>query len=362
MEIVSKMVVLPTNFLRKRGGKNGDISEAGNADNKETADRYADAFKNLSDEERRKRAGQITNEYYDLATDFYEWGWGQCFHFAPRFKSESFWESILRHEHFLAAKGGFKYGDKVLDLGCGVGGPLRNITKMTGAKVIGVNNNQYQITRAKSWDKKNRMEKMTDYIKADFNSIDSVKDGTMDGAYSIEAVCHAGDKVTFFKEIFRTLKPGACFVMYDWVVTDKFDLTNAEHRKIAHGIELGDGLPPLVHHSALTSALKEAGFEIEEAFDQIEAFEKQEAELVPWYDPLVGNYSSIFNFRATPFGRWCTHKMVGCMETLKLAPLGTSKTSSILQEAATYLVKGGQTGTFTPAYFVKARKPLKKSQ
>ena len=25
----------------------------------------------------------LTNKHYDLVTDFYEWGWGESFHFAP---------------------------------------------------------------------------------------------------------------------------------------------------------------------------------------------------------------------------------------------------------------------------------------
>jgi cyclopropane fatty-acyl-phospholipid synthase-like methyltransferase len=42
-----------------------------------------------------------------------------------------------------------KTGDKVLDLGCGVGGPLRRIAYLTGAHVTGVTISQYQIQRAK---------------------------------------------------------------------------------------------------------------------------------------------------------------------------------------------------------------------
>jgi sterol 24-C-methyltransferase len=30
------------------------------------------------------------NKYYDLATSFYEYGWGESFHFAHRYK----WESL----------------------------------------------------------------------------------------------------------------------------------------------------------------------------------------------------------------------------------------------------------------------------
>ena len=56
---------------------------------------------------------------------------GQSFHFATRYKTESFHESILRHEYFLASHLNVKPGEKVLDVGCGVGGPLRNIARFT---------------------------------------------------------------------------------------------------------------------------------------------------------------------------------------------------------------------------------------
>ena len=44
----------------------------------------------------------ITELYYDLVTDFYEYGRGKSFHFAPRIPGESFKESLARHERFLA--------------------------------------------------------------------------------------------------------------------------------------------------------------------------------------------------------------------------------------------------------------------
>lgn len=42
--------------------------------------------------------------FYNLVTDFYEWGWGQSFHFAPRRKGETFRESIRRAEYLLASR------------------------------------------------------------------------------------------------------------------------------------------------------------------------------------------------------------------------------------------------------------------
>ncbi|KAK3217821.1 hypothetical protein Dsin_011791 [Dipteronia sinensis] len=38
-------------------------------------------------------------------------------------------ESIKRHEHFLALQLGLKKGQKVLDVGCGIGGPMREIAR-----------------------------------------------------------------------------------------------------------------------------------------------------------------------------------------------------------------------------------------
>jgi cyclopropane fatty-acyl-phospholipid synthase-like methyltransferase len=90
------------------------------------------------------------NQYYDLATEFYEYGWGQSFHFATKYKGESFEASIARHEYWLASRIGIKKGDTVLDVGCGVGGPLRNIARFTGAKVIGLNNNE-SVTAYEGW-------------------------------------------------------------------------------------------------------------------------------------------------------------------------------------------------------------------
>jgi sterol 24-C-methyltransferase len=35
------------------------------------------------------------------------------------------------------------------DCGCGVGGPAREIARFSGCRVLGINNNEYQVQRAK---------------------------------------------------------------------------------------------------------------------------------------------------------------------------------------------------------------------
>ena len=47
-------------------------------------------------EVRKEEYGSMVDEFYHLVTDFYEWGWGQSFHFGPRYITETFDESIKR--------------------------------------------------------------------------------------------------------------------------------------------------------------------------------------------------------------------------------------------------------------------------
>lgn len=332
-----------------------------NADINSAADRFRERFdgKEATVESRKAEATTLVNEYYDLVTDFYEYGWGQAFHFAPRYVGETFYESVARHEYFLALHGGFQKGMKVLDIGCGIGGPARNIVRFTGCNVMGINNNAYQISRARRHDTRLGLNNLLDYTKTDFCNMPFEAE-TFDGAYAIEATCHATDKVQCYSEIFRCLKPGARFVCYEWVVTDKYDESNELHRKIRHGIELGDGLPTLETGKMVVEAMEKSGFVVEDAFDACERFETGKAANIPWYNPLEPNYTSITGLKASPIGRTATMILCFVLELIGLSPKGSRKAAEILEVAAVNLVMGGRLGIFTPSYFVKGLKPLKK--
>ena len=63
---------------------------------------------------RKQEAMAVNNAYYDLATDFYEYGWGESFHFAALRPGESREHSLAKHEYYLALKMGLKRGQRVL--------------------------------------------------------------------------------------------------------------------------------------------------------------------------------------------------------------------------------------------------------
>lgn len=107
---------------------------------------------------------------------------------------------------------------QVLDLGCGVGGPAREICRFSGADIVGVNNNSHQISRAEklSADSGPYVAAHCKYVQSDFMTL-PFADGSHDHAYAIEATCHAPDPVACYKEIMRCIKPGGYFVCYEWV-------------------------------------------------------------------------------------------------------------------------------------------------
>src|SRR3989442_8459888 len=117
---------------------------------------------------RREHYARMVNNFYDLVTDFYEFGWGQSFHFAPRHRGEPLAASIARHEFFLALRLGLRPGLKVLDVGCGVGGPMRAIARFSGVTIIGVNNNDYRVRRGIEQTRTAGLDHRCGLVKGDF--------------------------------------------------------------------------------------------------------------------------------------------------------------------------------------------------
>mmetsp|Transcript_35521 Transcript_35521/g.63384 ORF Transcript_35521/g.63384 Transcript_35521/m.63384 type:complete len:342 (-) Transcript_35521:293-1318(-) len=305
-----------------------------------------------SEDERKSNYTDMVNKYYDLATSFYEYGWGESFHFAHRWKGESHAESIKRHEHYLALKLRLEPKMKVLDVGCGVGGPLREIAKFSGASVTGLNNNAYQVSRGEVLNAKVGLASTCGFVKADFMNIPS-ETATYDAVYAIEATCHAPDATACYKEILRVLKPGGLFAGYEWCMTDAFNKDNEEHQKCKKGIEIGNGLPDIRTCKQVAEALKSAGFEVLETQDLCLTAE------VPWYDPLDTGKLSLSSFRTSAIGRFITRNMVWGLEKVGIAPKGSCEVSSFLETGADALVEGGKKELFTPMYFFVARKPSK---
>lgn len=301
----------------------------------------------------------VVNGYYDGATDLYEYGWGQNFHFARYYPGEGFYQALARHEHYLAHSMTLKPKMRVLDVGCGVGGPAREIARFADVEIVGLNNNEYQIARAQKYTKKAGLEGQISYVKGDFMKLsEQFGENSFDAVYAIEATCHAPTWEGVYGEIHKVLKPGGTFGVYEWCMTDKYDAKNAEHRKIAHGIEVGDGIPEMRSIAAARKALQTVGFKIEREEDLADQGDK-----IEWYYPLEGDIRKcqslwdVFTcWRMTWVGKFTTQTSVRALETFGLVPKGTHDVGEQLKIAGDSLVAGGKSKLFTPMMLFVCKK------
>ncbi|EEB08377.1 sterol 24-C-methyltransferase Erg6 [Schizosaccharomyces japonicus yFS275] len=314
--------------------------------------------------ERLQGYKKLVNGYYDLATDLYEYGWCQSFHFSKFYKGEPFSQSIARHEHYLAYRMGITPKSRVLDVGCGVGGPAREITEFTGCNMVGLNNNDYQISRCRNYAVKRNLENKQVFVKGDFMHM-PFEDNTFDFVYAIEATVHAPSLEQVYSEIYRVLKPGGVFGVYEWVMSDDYDPKNPEHRSIAYDIEKGDGIPQMCTMKDARDAMKAAGFDLQTAEDLTDTDNPD----LPWYYPLEGDirkcqtFWDVFTvFRTSRIGKFCTQTAVRVMEKVGLAAKGTFEVGETLAVAQRGLINGGKTHLFTPMYLMIGKKPATASK
>ncbi|TCD71961.1 Delta(24)-sterol C-methyltransferase [Steccherinum ochraceum] len=310
-------------------------------------------------ENRLQSYTEVVNGYYDGATILYEYAWAGSFHFSRFNKGEGFVASLARHEHYLAAHMQLKPGMRVLDVGCGVGGPAREIARFSDVQVVGVNNNEYQVGRARKHTQKAGLSDQVTFVKGDFMKlVEQFGENSFDAVYAIEATVHAPSWEGVYGEIEKVLKPGGIFGVYEWAMTDRWDPAIPSHKELAHKIEIGNGIPEMRHIAKARAALKNVGFEILHEEDLAER-----PDAIPWYYPLEGDLSKAQTFwdlfmcwRTSSSGMFVSHYGLWLLEALRAVPKGTWEVCETLKIAGEGCVEGGRTKLFTPMYLVVCRK------
>lgn len=227
--------------------------------------------------------------------------------------------------------------------------------------MVGVNNNAYQISRATAHAAKAGLSDKVSFVKSDFMNLD-FEEASFDAVYAIEATVHAPSLEGVYAQIFRVLKPGGRVGIYEWVMTDAYDESNARHRDIRLGIERGNGIANMVTRQSAEDAMRAVGFQIEHHEDLAA---RKGNDIKPWYAPLTGEWNQAHSawdlvscLRLTRAGRLAIETLLGVLESVRMAPPGTRETAKELSAGADALVAGGKEGLFTPMYLMVATKPL----
>ena len=219
---------------------------------------------------------QLVREFYDNAGPCFETVMGDVWHFgdpeAERRGASAREAALLLDEQLVAATGLTQDG-WALDFGSGVGGATVHMAKVSGARFVGLTNNdslnQRSRARAAAEGVADRVSFMTlgdtDYRNLPFPT------GTFDAAFFLESVCHLPDKPAFFREMFRVLRPGATLAGMDWLQRAFGDRQTPE--AIAEYMDAVDALYCIPGHGTIESyrAMAEAaGFEVTTAVDLYE--------------------------------------------------------------------------------------------
>ena len=298
---------------------------------------------------------ETVREYYDLCSEFMVFGWSESLHFTPLAPGESLEESQIRHQRLMIAKLELQEGMEVVDIGCGIGAPMRHVVREAGVRVVGVNVNEIQLERAKSLNAEAGLERMVDYVACSFMDMSCIEDCTFDRGYAIESTCHAPDKAGAFAEIYRVLRPGALFWGQEMCLTDKFDPDDARHRAIKRDLMHGIALTEIATMDEVNRALEAAGFRVEEGTD-LAVEEGNPA--IPWYRPMERRYGSLGTaLRRIPIGRKAFIGASRLAEAVGVFPKGSADVVRFMDLTADAYVAGGRAGIFTPLYCFLARKP-----
>jgi len=321
-----------------------------------TTEGFNNQFNSEKDQARRSAYQKTTETFYNLITDFYEWGWGRSFHFAPRYEGETFAYSIKRYEHYVASLLRIP-GDKatlenqqhkILDVGCGVGGPMRSIAQFFKyrAHMTGINITAEHIRRC---DKYNKAINMNNYdlIKGDFNAIPR-DDNSFDAAYDFEATLHSTDLLRTFKEVYRVLKPGARFVSAQYCCTPKYDPKNPTHRDILTRIDNTNGCYVIDRTIPSTKqTFEDAGFKV---ISHEDVFQPENLNTHPFHE---------MGFATTKLGLMLTLTFTHVGEFCGFLPKGTCEVQKLLIGGATSFREGGELDIVTPGALFVVEKPLK---
>lgn len=145
--------------------------------------------------------------------------------------------------------------------------------------------------------------------------------------------------------IYNGISDSRQFGVYEWGMTDKWDPSIPEHKELAHGIEIGNGIPEMRPIALATQAIKNVGFNLTHDEDLADR-----SDAIPWYYPLEGDLSKAQTFwdlilcwRTSASGKFVTHNGLLFLETLRIIPKGTKAVCDELKVAGDSVLAGGQT-------------------
>jgi len=144
-------------------------------------------------------------EYNDAMTTMLELIWGVGF-MAPGGEG-----NIARLVEGLAIR-----DRRILDIGCGIGGPAFVLASKYGAHVVGTDIESQLIEQARLRAERLGIDSICEFVAVDPGPM-TFPDGSFDVVLSTGVIMQIENKREIFEEALRVLKPGGILTCYDWM-------------------------------------------------------------------------------------------------------------------------------------------------
>jgi SAM-dependent methyltransferase len=116
---------------------------------------------------------------------------------------------------------------RVLEIGCGSGGPALQLARSTGCELVGVDVHEDGVANATRMAREAGLDARASFVHADASEVLPFASGSFDALLCVDAVNHLRDRARVFGEWARVLAPGGRVVFTD-PITVTGPLTNAE--------------------------------------------------------------------------------------------------------------------------------------
>jgi len=171
-------------------------------------------------------------KFYDESTQVWLDVWGDDLHHGY-YESKDFKDHKLAQIIMIDKALEFGYGineiqsssfqiNNMVDVGCGVGGSSRHISKKYGSTGIGLSLSKFQILKANEITEKAQLQDRLKFIVADAMNM-PLTNNTFDLTWSMESGEHMPDKSDFMKELFRVTAPGGRIIIVTWCHRELLD-------------------------------------------------------------------------------------------------------------------------------------------
>ena len=153
--------------------------------------------------------------HYQIGTLFYRLLWGPHIHHGLWYGDESPYVAQCQLTDALADLAQISANDKIVDIGCGMGGSAIRLAKMRGCDVTGVTLSPLQKRWASFSSTFNRVAKQTRFLAEDAETVDFDPE-SFDVVWSVECTEHLFNKPEFFRRAIQWLRPGGRIAICVW--------------------------------------------------------------------------------------------------------------------------------------------------